>query len=257
PSCSTGFSVAITRNGSGSGRATPSAVTCRSSIASSRADWVFGGVRLISSARKRFVKIGPSRNLNVRPSPDGSSTSCPVTSEGMRSGVHCTREKSSASEWASALTNSVLATPGTPSSSTWPPTSSAATRPERVPSWPTTTLPTSSRSACTASLGERATSPANGGGVGSSDGLVIEHLLADRVELGGQRGEVLAARRRRVGQQGADLVVGAAGGRRDALHEHLDGCTGRDAEPGRELPSQVGAHRGRGPGGAAAAAVQV
>ena len=37
----------------------PSAVTCRSCIASSSAAWVFGGARLISSARRRLVKIGP------------------------------------------------------------------------------------------------------------------------------------------------------------------------------------------------------
>ena len=41
---------------------TPSAVTWRSSIASSSAACVLGGVRLISSARNRFVKTGPSRN---------------------------------------------------------------------------------------------------------------------------------------------------------------------------------------------------
>jgi hypothetical protein len=48
---------------------------------------------------------------------------------------------------ASVLTSSVLATPGTPSSSTWPRTSSAATGPTgcrpTTTSWPTTTLATS------------------------------------------------------------------------------------------------------------------
>ena len=34
-------------------------MTCRSSIASSSAACVFGGVRLISSASSRFVKTGP------------------------------------------------------------------------------------------------------------------------------------------------------------------------------------------------------
>ena len=57
-----GFWVAATMNGSGSGRVTPSAETWRSSIASSSADWVFGGVRLISSASRMFVNTGPSRN---------------------------------------------------------------------------------------------------------------------------------------------------------------------------------------------------
>ena len=59
-----GFWVAATRNGSGSGRGVPSTETCRSSIASSRAAWVLGGVRLISSASSRLVKTGPSRNWN-------------------------------------------------------------------------------------------------------------------------------------------------------------------------------------------------
>ena len=59
-----GFCVAMTMNGSGSGRACPSMVTCRSSIASSSAACVFGGVRLISSASSRLVNTGPSRNRN-------------------------------------------------------------------------------------------------------------------------------------------------------------------------------------------------
>ena len=64
PSYSTGFCVAATQNGSGSGRGVPSTETWRSSMASSSAACVFGGVRLISSASSRFVKIGPSRNSN-------------------------------------------------------------------------------------------------------------------------------------------------------------------------------------------------
>ena len=121
-------------NGSGSSLADPSAVTWRSSMASSRADWVLGGVRLISSARNRLVKIGPSRNRKLRSPSSGSNTSWPVTSDGIRSGVNCTRLKSKASASASVLTNKVLATPGTPSNSTCPRTSNAATSPDRVPS---------------------------------------------------------------------------------------------------------------------------
>ena len=45
---------------------TPPTVTWRSCIASSIAACVFGGVRLISSARITFAKIGPGRNLNSR-----------------------------------------------------------------------------------------------------------------------------------------------------------------------------------------------
>ena len=51
--------VAITKNGVGRARVAPSLVTCRSSIASSRPDWVFGVARLISSASSTCVKIGP------------------------------------------------------------------------------------------------------------------------------------------------------------------------------------------------------
>jgi hypothetical protein len=64
PSYSTGFCVAQTTNGSGSGRGVPSTVTCRSSIASSSEACVFGGVRLISSASRRLVKTGPGRKTN-------------------------------------------------------------------------------------------------------------------------------------------------------------------------------------------------
>ena len=62
---SRGFSVAITKNGRGTGRLTPSAVTWRSSITSSSADWVFGLPRLISSPMSTLVNTGPSRKANV------------------------------------------------------------------------------------------------------------------------------------------------------------------------------------------------
>ena len=40
----------------------PSTVTCRSSIDSSNADWVFGDARLISSPTTMFAKTGPGLN---------------------------------------------------------------------------------------------------------------------------------------------------------------------------------------------------
>lgn len=46
------------------GKVWPSTVTCFSPMASSRADWVFGGVRLISSASSSPVNNGPLRNSN-------------------------------------------------------------------------------------------------------------------------------------------------------------------------------------------------
>ena len=51
-------------NGCGSGCERPSIVTCASFIASSSADCVFGVVRLISSASRKLVKIGPGLNSN-------------------------------------------------------------------------------------------------------------------------------------------------------------------------------------------------
>ncbi|WIB37206.1 hypothetical protein [Curtobacterium sp. MCJR17_043] len=62
---STGFCVATIMNGDSSGRVTPSTVTCDSAMASSRADWVFGLVRLISSPMTTFAKTGPGENRKV------------------------------------------------------------------------------------------------------------------------------------------------------------------------------------------------
>ena len=59
PSNSTGFCVAMTMNGRGSGWVCPSTDTCRSLIASSRALCVRGVARLISSASTILAKIGP------------------------------------------------------------------------------------------------------------------------------------------------------------------------------------------------------
>ena len=66
PSCSIGFSVAISEERARQRRVTPSTVTCRSAIASSSADCVFGIARLISSTSTTFAKIGPGRNSKSR-----------------------------------------------------------------------------------------------------------------------------------------------------------------------------------------------
>ena len=58
-----GFCVASTKNGSASRCRVPPAVIWYSCIASSRADCVLGGVRLISSARITLPKIGPLEKL--------------------------------------------------------------------------------------------------------------------------------------------------------------------------------------------------
>ena len=64
-----------------------------SCIASSSADCVLGGVRLISSASRMLAKIGPGTKVQVRWPVVGSSSmmSVPVMSEGIRSGVNWMR----------------------------------------------------------------------------------------------------------------------------------------------------------------------
>jgi hypothetical protein len=62
PSYSIGFAVASTWNGGSRRYVTPSTETCFSCMASSSAAWVFGGVRLISSASSMLVNTGPARN---------------------------------------------------------------------------------------------------------------------------------------------------------------------------------------------------
>ena len=62
-------------------------------MASSSADCVFGGVRLISSASRILPKIGPSTKVHLRwPVVRSSSMmSVPVMSDGIRSGVNWMR----------------------------------------------------------------------------------------------------------------------------------------------------------------------
>ena len=72
----------------------PWIVTRCSCIASSSADCVLGGVRLISSASTMFAKIGPGANTIWRRPVAASSwmMSVPVMSDGIRSGVNWMRE---------------------------------------------------------------------------------------------------------------------------------------------------------------------
>ncbi len=85
-------------------------MACRS------AAWVFGGVRLISSARSRLAKIGPGTKRKARFPVvwSSSSTSVPVMSDGMRSGVNWMRLKERSRASATVEMRSVFASPGTP-----------------------------------------------------------------------------------------------------------------------------------------------
>src|SRR3954454_24502574 len=67
----------------------------------------------------------------------------PTRSAGTRSGVNWTRRKLPPTTWASVFTVSVFASPGTPSSSTWPPARSATSSRSSIASWPTITRFTS------------------------------------------------------------------------------------------------------------------
>ena len=71
----------------------PAAVTWCSCMAWSSAAWVLGGVRLISSASSTLANTGPGTNRKPRFPVAGSSStsSVPVISPGIRSGVNCTR----------------------------------------------------------------------------------------------------------------------------------------------------------------------
>src|SRR5918996_92279 len=84
-----GFCVAITMNGVPSVCVSVSTVTCRSSMHSRSADWVFGEARLISSPSTMLAKIAPG--LNSKSPVSWLNTLTPVTSVGSRSGVNWIR----------------------------------------------------------------------------------------------------------------------------------------------------------------------
>ena len=106
----------------------PWIVTRCSCIASSSADCVFGGVRLISSASTMLAKIGPGANTICRRPVVASSwmMSVPVMSDGIRSGVNWMRLNFRSSTRASVWISSVLASPGTPTIRLLPPTNSVS-----------------------------------------------------------------------------------------------------------------------------------
>lgn len=108
----------MTKNGEGRRRLFSPIVTCHSSIASRSADWTFGGVRLISSARRIWVNIGHFLTSNF-PS-WGRNISLPERSEGRRSGVNDIRLNSYPSTFASVFTVFVFPSHGTHSMRTCP-----------------------------------------------------------------------------------------------------------------------------------------
>ena len=104
-----------------------------------------GLARLISSAISSWAKIGPGMKRKLcRPVPASSSTSEPRMSAGIRSGVNCTRFCARPSTTPRVSASRVLASPGTPTSSAWPPASSVISVSWTTPSWPKMTRPISS-----------------------------------------------------------------------------------------------------------------
>jgi hypothetical protein len=102
---------------------------------SSRADWVLGLARLISSPMTMFAKIGPGLNSNSRV--PWLKTETPVMSLGSRSGVNWMRETEASTLRASDRASIVLPTPGTSSMSRCPSASStvrASSTASRLPS---------------------------------------------------------------------------------------------------------------------------
>ena len=81
-----------------------------------------------------------------------------MRSAGSRSGVNCRRWNDRWQAWDSVLTISVLARPGRPSSSTWPPASSATRRRCTSCCWPTTCRPIWADSAWAQGIGAAARS---------------------------------------------------------------------------------------------------
>src|ERR1700738_344146 len=111
-------------------------------MARSRGGCVCRGVGLISSARSTLANTGPCTKRNARRPVvwSSSSTSVPVMSEGIRSGVNWMRLKLRESASASVEMSSVLARPGTPTNRQCPRAKSATRSCSITPSWPTTRL---------------------------------------------------------------------------------------------------------------------
>src|SRR5437773_6592621 len=133
------------------------------------AAWVFGEARLISSTSSRFVKTGPGRNLNSFER--WLKTLTPVTSDGSRSGVNCSREKEQSIERASAFASIVFPTPGKSSMIRWPSATRHSTTRRSASCGACTTRPRLATIAATRSAGAGATA-------GSAKQAL--HLIEDR-----------------------------------------------------------------------------
>src|SRR5262249_32665055 len=102
-----------------------------------------GGARLISSPSRNWANTGPGRKW--KPCRSGSKMLVPTMSAGIRSGVNWMRLKSQVKMRARTRTSRVLAVPGMPSMSRWPPANSVTSSDSMTSPWPTITLAISRR----------------------------------------------------------------------------------------------------------------
>src|SRR5437773_164640 len=159
-----------------------------------------------------WAKTGPGTKTNWRrPSAPSLITRVPVMSAGIRSTVNCTRLKVRSSASASERTMSVLPMPGTPSISTWPPAKNAVRMMSMACSWPTTTRPTSRRTAVKVSWKSRIAASARAGVTaappcpgGRTRRARPPRRRAARPSGGRDRRAVLAKRRPRAGWRSPD-----------------------------------------------------
>src|SRR3954452_14367539 len=192
----------MTRNAVGPGNVSPPIVTCCSCITSSSADCTFAGARLISSARTKLPNTGPSSMSNWPVS--GRYTRVPTRSAGTRSGVNCTRLNVPPRTEASVFTVSVLASPGTPSSSTWPPASSETSSRSSIASWPTITRLISKSASSSAARGSSERCPGGGGGTAS--------IRPSPLQTGSNDAAEEAERQRGASDQEQQAAAGDGGG---------------------------------------------
>src|SRR3954447_21847478 len=172
-------------------------------MTSSSALCTLAGARLISSASSRLPNTGPSSVSKLPVS--GRQIRVPTRSAGTRSGVNWTRRNEPPRTWASVRTVSVLARPGTPSSSTWPPASRATSRRSSIASWPTMTRLTS----CSASWSVAFAAPRSGvGSWNSFTGSFRSDQPAEPAQ--GQEGADQEQDERPAREAGGDLALGLA-----------------------------------------------
>ena len=195
-----------------------------------------------------FAKTGPWTKRNERRPVAWSSSmmSVPVMSLGMRSGVNWMRLNLRSSTRARLEMSRVLASPGTPTSSTWPLANRAVSSCSTTRSWPTMTLCSSARifsraafRRSTACRSEPAASGLTHTSWGSGRRQGAEHppkAGPARPESNG--GESLA----RAANERQSLDEGLTKTRARPL---LNGAAGRRARPTRSAPASSAGSRSR------------